>query len=46
MDEINWKDCQELYEDLLIFDGFDKAIIGIAKRFNQNVIVYDTNTIL
>ena len=43
---MNVKQIQEFYPDLLLADGFDKAIIGVAQTFNNLSIAYDKNKII
>lgn len=42
------EECVELSgdEELLFFDGFDDAIIGLGQRFNDSFVVYDQDKIL
>jgi len=40
---VNKKEIAEQYPELLIADGFDKAIIGVSRTFNKLSIAYDTN---
>ena len=37
------KKIAEQYPELLIADGFDKAIIGVSTSFNKMSVAYDTN---
>ena len=40
---MNRKEIAEQYPELLVADGFDKAIIGVSRTFNKLSIAYDTN---
>ena len=40
---MNRKKISEQYPELLIADGFDKAIIGVSTSFNKMSVAYDTN---
>ena len=40
---MNRKEIAEQYPELLVADGFDKAIIGVARTFNKLSVCYDTN---
>jgi len=42
---MNRKEIEEQYSDteLLFADGFDKAIVGVARTFNNLSVAYDTN---
>ena len=40
---MNRKEIAEQYPELLVADGFDKAIIGVARTFNNLSVCYDTN---
>ena len=40
---MNKKEIAEKYPELLVADGFDKAIIGVSRTFNKLSIAYDTN---
>jgi hypothetical protein len=35
-----------LGEELLTADGFDQAIVGVARQFNKLFVVYDTDKVL
>ena len=37
------KKISEQYPELLVADGFDKAIIGVSTAFNKKSVAYDTN---
>ena len=43
---MNVKQIQEFYPDLLLADGFDKAIIGVAQTFNNFSVAYNKNKII
>ena len=43
---MNVKKIQEFYPELLLADGFDKAIIGVAQTFNNLSIAYDKNKVI
>ena len=36
------KEIAEQYPELLVADGFDKAIIGVSTSFNKMSVAYDT----
>ena len=38
--------AQEQQEDIVFFDGFDDAIVGIIKKFNSYSVLYDTNKVI
>jgi len=40
---VNKKEIADKYPELLVADGFDKAIIGVSRTFNKLSIAYDTN---
>ena len=40
---MNRTEIAEQYPELLVADGFDKAIIGVARTFNKLSVCYDTN---
>ena len=40
---MNRKKLAELHPELLVADGFDDAIIGVARTFNNLSVAYDTN---
>ena len=40
---MNKKEIAEKYPELLVADGFDKAIIGVSRTFNKLSVTYDTN---
>ena len=40
---MNRKEIAEQYPELLVADGFDKAIIGVSTSFNKKSVAYDTN---
>ena len=40
---MNRKEIAEQYPELLVADGFDKAIIGVSTSFNKMSVAYDTN---
>ena len=40
---MNRKEIAENYPELLVAAGFDKAIIGVARTFNNLSVCYDTN---
>ena len=40
---MNKKEIAENYPELLVADGFDKAIIGVSTSFNKISVAYDTN---
>jgi|3_EtaG_2_1085321.scaffolds.fasta_scaffold64706_3 hypothetical protein len=43
---MNRKLISEFYPDLLVADGFDEAIIGVARTFNNLSVAYDTKKCL
>ena len=40
---MNRTEIAEQYPELLVADGFDKAIIGVSTSFNKMSVAYDTN---
>ena len=40
---MNRKEIAEQYPELLVADGFDKAIIGVSTSFNKKSVAYDTS---
>ena len=38
---MNRKEIAEQYPELLVADGFDKAIIGVSTSFNKKSVAYD-----
>jgi len=40
---MNRKEIAEQYPELLVADGFDKAIIGVSTTFHKKSVAYDTN---
>ena len=40
---MNRTEIAEQYPELLVADGFDKAIIGVSTSFNKKSVAYDTN---
>ena len=43
---MNVKQIQKFYPDLLLADGFDKAIIGVSQTFNNFSVAYNKNKII
>ena len=33
-------------DELLIMDGFDEAILGVVRRFNQEYVLYDYEKVI
>jgi hypothetical protein len=40
---MNRKEIAENYPELLVADGFDKAILGVSQQFNSLSVAYDRN---
>ena len=40
---MNRKEIAEQYPELLVADGFDKAILGVSQQFNSLSVAYDRN---
>ena len=40
---MNRKEIAEFYPELLVADGFDKAILGVSQQFNSLSVAYDRN---
>ena len=38
--------AEEQQENIVFFDGFDDAIVGVIKKFNSYSVLYDTNKVI
>ncbi len=38
--------ADQLGTDLIVMDGFDNCILGVAERFNETFVLYDYNKVI